>query len=152
MEGAYAHPGETAYASMTHSANAHPASAYYGSQVAVPASGIARSSPLPTTAEGLLLLDLDLTMLHMVKADMFPDNAVAAGLVEDVIDWDYGAHRFKVAIRVGATRLVKHMQEAGVHVHCVTCNLHGDHIVEKIASVIPSWKVSCAGGGGERPG
>lgn len=74
----------------------------------------------------VLVLDLDHTILHMLKQTDMPPND--AGFAEDVVYFSYLGVDYAVAVRVGTTSLVRAMRSAGVKVVVATCNL----VAEKV--------------------
>ncbi len=98
---------------------------------------------------GLVLLDLDHTLIHMLPRHDFPHHCAAHGLADAVVDLDpdpdatgglVDTQRHRIAVRVGATALLEALVQAKLAVKVVTCNLFGHRIVEKIgASCGPPW-------------
>ena len=101
------------------------------------------------TPPGLVLLDLDHTLIHMLPRHDFPHHCAAHGLADNVVDLDpdpdataglVDTQRHRIAVRVGATALLEALVRAKFAVKVVTCNLFGHRIVEKIgASCGPPW-------------
>jgi len=108
----------------------------------------------------VVLLDLDLTLIHMLRRGVFPKEAVH--ISEYVFDFDVDetpskfldadvqklqsmciGHKYNVAVRMGASALVKCMREhKEVDVRVVTANVFGKEIVERIAAIDPHDETS----------
>jgi len=76
----------------------------------------------------LCVLDLDHTILHMLKASETPANV---GFAEDVVSFRHDGIEYLVSLRVGTTSFVRAMRGADVDVIVVTCNLVADKVRRK---------------------
>mmetsp|Transcript_13244 Transcript_13244/g.41887 ORF Transcript_13244/g.41887 Transcript_13244/m.41887 type:complete len:302 (+) Transcript_13244:130-1035(+) len=83
-------------------------------------------------SEKVVVLDLDHTILHMLKKSDMPSND--AGFAEDVVFFAHMGVDYAVAVRVGTTSLVRAVKAAGVGVAVVTCNLVADKVMAAIAA------------------
>eukprot|EP00940_MAST-03C_sp_MAST-3C-sp2_P001476 g1476.t1 len=108
----------------------------------------------------VVLLDLDLTLIHMLKRREFPLEAsrisertlqfvVGKSIPRAKTDSDKlydlkskcAGEEFSIAIRFGASQLVRVLRNhPDVHVRIVTANVFGKEIVEEIANVDSAWK------------
>lgn len=109
----------------------------------------------------VVLLDLDHTLIHMLRVSKFPIEAkmiselVFQFTTNDIEDLDEvlrdanltnavasrmfnKTDAYKVALRQGSTQLVRVLRDLGVDVRIVTANLFGKHIVRKLTESSPS--------------
>uniref|UniRef100_A0A7S3K064 FCP1 homology domain-containing protein n=1 Tax=Aureoumbra lagunensis TaxID=44058 RepID=A0A7S3K064_9STRA len=75
-------------------------------------------------------LDLDHTILHMLRASEMPENS---GFAEDVVEFVHDEVVYKVALRIGTTSFVRALRKADVTVIIVTCNLVADKVMEALS-------------------
>ncbi|KAJ1457874.1 hypothetical protein M885DRAFT_514373 [Pelagophyceae sp. CCMP2097] len=86
---------------------------------------------VPPLEKKLCVLDLDHTILHMMKKSEFPTRG--PDLSEDVVPFQHDGVDYVVALRIGATSLVTAMKDKDVKVVIVTCNLLGHQVMEALA-------------------
>lgn len=79
-----------------------------------------------------LVLDLDHTILHMLKTSEMPPNDF--GLAEDVVQFTHNDVEYSVALRVGTTSLVRAVKSIGVKVVVVTCNLVAEKVMAALSA------------------
>lgn len=80
----------------------------------------------------VLVLDLDHTILHMLKKSEMPSTE--AGFAEDVAYFTHAGIDYAVALRIGTTSLVRAMKSNGVCVVVATCNLVADKVMAALAA------------------